>query len=105
MACRTRSTTAYGTTWRRTSARLRWALVVLCLFARPPLTFGQTAVVVDPHTLQFTPSADHLTLLRYELEVFPGTGTGGPITAVNLGTPAPGADGQIRIDLSPWHLS
>jgi hypothetical protein len=79
-------------------------MIALCLITQASIASAQTDLVVDPTTLEFTPSPDHASILRYEFEVLPATGSGAPVTVLNLGRPTPTADGQIRVDLTPWHL-
>jgi hypothetical protein len=61
--------------------------------------------IVDARRVEFTPSTDHSTLDAtgvaivdgYSIDVFVAGGTT-PVQSANLGKPAPGLDGMIRVD-------
>ena len=62
--------------------------------------------VMDPTTAEFDPSPDHNTLVddvpmleRYELEIY-APGVTPPVRTLNLGKPAPAADGKIRTNFA-----
>ena len=64
-------------------------------------------VLSDPRVAEFDPSPDHWVVLdsgepavlRYELGVYP-LGASAPVGTVDMGKPAPDADGKIRYDFS-----
>ena len=85
--------------------RIAWLIVVGLLSS--VAAFGQTTSVVNPTTVQFTPSADNSAVtsdglpvvVRYDLQIYVQTTTT-PYTTVNLGKPAVGSDGTMQVDFS-----
>jgi hypothetical protein len=85
--------------------RLAWLFAVGLLSATA--AFGQTTTVVNPTTVQFTPSADNSAVttngtpvvVRYDLQIYP-QGATTPYTTVNLGKPTVGSDGTIQVIFS-----
>ena len=79
--------------------------VVLCALVGTAAASAQP--VVNPRVVEFDPSADHATLLeggvaaveRYDFELYLAGATA-PFHVVNLGKPAPGTDGKVRVDFS-----
>jgi hypothetical protein len=61
--------------------------------------------ILDARRVEFTPSVDHsavdssgvAVVTRYTIDVFVAGGTT-PVQSANLGKPAPGVDGMIRVD-------
>ena len=79
------------------------AFTLTLAFAAAP----EAQVLSDPRVAEFDPSPDHWVVLasgaqavlRYELEVYP-LGASAPVVSVDMGKPAPAADGKIRYDFS-----
>jgi len=86
----------------KTCVRRAWlATTVMALSALTPWT--ASAQVVDATTAEFEPSVDHATVLdgiavvtSYSLHIF-ANGSTTPSQTLNLGKPAPGSDGLIRV--------
>jgi len=85
-------------------------LVFAFLASCPPafvVGFASAQTVTNPRIVEFDPSADHSVTLsdgqpaveRYDLEIYMAGATA-PFHTVNLGKPAPQADGKIRYDFS-----
>jgi hypothetical protein len=82
------------------------AIIVSTMAALVP-TPGEAQLVQNPRTVEFNPSGDHNTTLpdgsaavsRYDFEVYMAGATA-PFHTVDLGKPAPGTDGKIRVDFS-----
>jgi hypothetical protein len=82
------------------------ALIVCLLVGSMAVLSAQT--VLDPRYVEFTPSADHNTLAsdgtplvsRYSLSFY-AQGSSTAFTTVDLGKPAPGSGGLIRVDYMP----
>ncbi len=81
----------------------RCAIVLTALLASASAAGAQT--VTDARRVEFTPSAEHNAvdgsgvplLTRYSLQVF-AAGGATPLQTIDLGKPAPGSDGMIRLD-------
>ena len=81
----------------------RGAIVLTALLASASTAWTQT--VTDARRIEFSPSAEHnavdgsgvAILTRYSLQVFLAGGSS-PVQTVDLGKPAPAADGMIRLD-------
>ncbi len=79
------------------------SVIVLTILASASAAGAQT--VTDARRIEFTPSAEHnavdgsgvAILTRYSLQVFVAGGAS-PLQTVDLGKPAPGGDGMIRLD-------
>jgi hypothetical protein len=104
MDCRGISTTDRHKWRRRALTHATWALLVTCFVLQPRFAHAQSNPVANPTTLQFTPSADHQTLLRYDLEILPANNPN-PAGVLNLGKPPIEADGKVRVSLVTWHLT
>lgn len=84
---------------------LAWLAGGLLLAPGAGLASAQT--VTNPRIVEFDPSADHSVTLpggqpaveRYDFEIYL-VGASAPFHTVNLGKPAPQADGKIRYDFS-----
>jgi hypothetical protein len=82
-------------------------LVAVVLTTLLPDRYAFAQSVLNPNTAEFSPSADHNTLLTdgspavqsYQLELYL-TGATTPFQVVSLGKPAPQADGKIRVALA-----
>jgi hypothetical protein len=88
---------------RKASAGAVLAAAVLMLF--PSAAAAQ--LVINATTAEFTPSPDHDTLTKYRKPLVESyvlmisqSGTTGTLRSVDLGKPAPGADGLIRVDFA-----
>jgi hypothetical protein len=91
----------------RLAVRLRrgpaWLLIAIPVLLYPSGLAAQT--ITDPRTVEFMPSAQHddstpegvPIVSSYSLSIYPA-GQGTPAQTVNLGKPAPGSDGMIRVD-------
>src|ERR1051325_2738659 len=87
--------------------RLASRSLLATLFTASLVFIGSAAnaQTIDPQVVEFEPSADHNVTLasgqpavaRYDLEFFYG-GAVQPVQVMNIGKPAPDADGKIRID-------
>lgn len=85
------------------SSTFRGAIVLTALLASASTAWTQT--VTDARRIEFSPSAEHnavdgngvAILDRYSLQVFVAGGAT-PLQTVDLGKPAPAADGMIRLD-------
>lgn len=88
---------------------LLWAAAVLAVAGVP--VWAQTPAVVNPTTVQFTPSADHDVInpvttqpmvLRYDLRIFTEQPLGTvPVTTVDIGKPTP-VGGTITVTNAVW---
>src|SRR4029078_11066699 len=88
-----------------TFARMRRALTAFAvLLAIAPAVSAQS--ITDARRVEFTPSADHNTtdpasgvalLTNYAMDVYLAGGST-VVSSANLGKPAPGTDGMIRLD-------
>lgn len=76
------------------------ALVLIVLSVVPALASAQ-GTVLNPRTAQFTVSADHQTVLRYELRIFRTAGDVTPVRIDNLGKPTPDAAGTATATFPP----
>jgi hypothetical protein len=87
----------------RPAARHRIAAVLLATLA---IAVPAAARATNPNVVTFMPSAHHDTIGRgnvplvtgYQLELYP-RGSSRPALVLDLGKPAPGADGYIRVDV------
>lgn len=84
----------------------RVALFVALAGLSATTSFAQTSVVVNPRVVEFVPSTDHSATLggaavvsRYAFRAYQ-IGAEQPFHEIDLGKPAPGADGLIRADFS-----
>jgi len=90
------------------AAFLRLALTrVIAYLVGSGLGLASAQTITNPRIVEFDPSADHSVTLpggqpaveRYDFEIYI-VGATAPFHTVNLGKPAPEADGKIRYDFS-----